>query len=85
MRNGGNYESKEPEDPKKDSKHKMFIHLFKGATGLNRFFADDPEEETVTFQRIKPGVRERAQSRSHVQNKPTKKLAMKAVPPFNAG
>jgi RIO kinase 1 len=42
---------------------------------LNRFFADDPEEENVTFKRIKPSVRERAQTRSHVQSKPTKKTS----------
>ncbi len=76
MRNGGNYESKETADPEtQDSKYMVFIHLFKGATGLNRFFTDDPEEEIVTFKRIKPGVRERAQSRSHVQSKPTKKAS----------
>ncbi len=42
---------------------------------MKSFFEDDPEEEPVTFVKIKPGVRERApaRTRSHVQAKPTRK------------
>jgi RIO kinase 1 len=40
---------------------------------LKRFFEDDPEEEPVTFEKIKPGARERARTRSHMQAKPTRK------------
>ncbi len=42
---------------------------------MNTFFTDDPEEDIVTFQKMKPGARERAQIRSHVQAKPTKKAS----------
>jgi RIO kinase 1 len=40
---------------------------------LKRFIEDDPEEEPVTFEKIKPGARERARTRSHMQAKPTRK------------
>jgi len=42
---------------------------------LKRFFEDDPEEELVTFVKIKPGVRERARTHSHVQAKPERKTS----------
>jgi RIO kinase 1 len=40
---------------------------------LKRSFEDDPEEEPVRFVKIKPGMRERAQTRSHIQAKPARK------------
>ncbi len=46
-----------------------------GAITLKRFFEDDPEEEPVTFEKIKPGVRERARTRSQMQAKPTRKTS----------
>ncbi len=42
---------------------------------MNRFFADDPEEEIVTFKKMKPGARERALTRTHIQTKPAKKAS----------
>lgn len=42
---------------------------------MNRFFADDPEEDFVTFKKMKPGARERAQTRTHIQTKPAKKAS----------
>jgi hypothetical protein len=42
---------------------------------LNRFFEDDPKEEPVTFEKIKPGARDRARTRSHMQAKPTRKTS----------
>lgn len=42
---------------------------------MTRHFDDDPEEETKTFVRIKPGARERALSRTHTQKKPTRKTS----------
>ncbi|HET9918513.1 MAG TPA: hypothetical protein VFQ30_01630, partial [Ktedonobacteraceae bacterium] len=42
---------------------------------MKRSFEHDPEEETVTFVKIKPDARERARmrSRTHSQSKPTRK------------
>ena len=42
---------------------------------MKRFFEDDPEEEPVTFEKIKPGARERARTRSQMQAKPTRKAS----------
>ncbi len=42
---------------------------------MNRFFENDPEEKPVTFEKIKPGARERARTRSHMQAKPTRKTS----------
>jgi len=47
----------------------------KGAFTLKSFFEDDAEEEPVTFVKIKPGMRERARTRSHVQAKPARKTS----------
>ena len=41
---------------------------------MKRSFEDEPEEP-VTFVKMKPGVRERSRTRSHVQSKPTKKTS----------
>src|SRR5437763_12672491 len=46
-----------------------------GANTLKISFEDDPEEELITFQKIKPGLRERARSRSHTQTKPSRKTS----------
>ena len=46
-----------------------------GANTLKISFEDDPEEELITFQKIKPGMRERARSRSHTQTKPSRKTS----------
>ena len=46
----------------------------RGVVALTRHFDDELEEET-TFVKIKPGARERARSRTHVQNKPTRKTS----------
>jgi RIO kinase 1 len=46
-----------------------------GAITLKRFFEDDPEEEPVTFEKIKPGARELARTRSHMKAKPTRKTS----------
>jgi RIO kinase 1 len=40
---------------------------------LKRSFEDDPEEELVTFVKMKPGARDRARTRSSNEAKPTKK------------
>ncbi len=40
---------------------------------MKRSFEDDPEEEFITFEKIKPDMRERARTRSHAQTKPTRK------------
>jgi RIO kinase 1 len=42
---------------------------------LKRSFKDDPEEELITFEKIKPGQRDRARIRSHAQTKPTRKAS----------
>lgn len=42
---------------------------------MKRSFEDDPEEEAITFEKIKPGKRERARIRSHTQVKPTRKTS----------
>jgi RIO kinase 1 len=42
---------------------------------LKRSFEDDPEEELITFVKIKPGKRERARYRSHAQARPTRKTS----------
>lgn len=42
---------------------------------MKRFFEHDPEEELVTFEKIKPGARERARTRSQMQVKPTRKAS----------
>ena len=42
---------------------------------MKKSFEDDPEEELITFEKIKPGQRERARMRSHTQTKPTKKAS----------
>ena len=42
---------------------------------MTRHFDDELEEETTTFVKLKPGARERARSRTHVQNKPTRKTS----------
>ncbi len=42
---------------------------------MKSFFEDDDGEEPVTFVKIKPGARERAQKRSNVQAKPEKKTS----------
>jgi RIO kinase 1 len=42
---------------------------------LKRSFEDDPEEELITFEKIKPGQRELARSRAHTQAKPTRKAS----------
>lgn len=40
-----------------------------------KLLQDDPEEESVTFVRIKPGVRDRAKGRHRTQEKPTRKTS----------
>src|SRR5437667_3687124 len=52
---------------------KRCVYALEGVYTLKSFFEDDPEEEPVTFVKMKPGVRERARTRSHVQAKPTRK------------
>jgi hypothetical protein len=47
----------------------------KGAITLKRSFEDDPEEEPITFEKIKPGARELARSHAHAQPKPTRKTS----------
>jgi len=47
---------------------------------LKSFFEDDAEEESVTFVKIKPGVRERARTRSNVQAKPVRKTSYESSP-----
>ncbi len=42
---------------------------------MKRFFDDDPDEEPVTFVKMKPGLRERARTRPHARTKPTKKTS----------
>ena len=42
---------------------------------MKRFFEENPEEEPVTFVKIKPSMRERARTRSHVQTKPARKAS----------
>ena len=42
---------------------------------MKRSFEDDPEEELITFEKIKPDMRERARTRSHAQAKPTRKAS----------
>ena len=42
---------------------------------MKRSFEDNSEEELVTFEKIKPGLRERARSRSYTQAKPTRKAS----------
>jgi RIO kinase 1 len=42
---------------------------------LKRSFEDNPEEEPITFVKIKPGKRERARSGSRAQAKPTRKAS----------
>ena len=42
---------------------------------MKRSFEDDPEEEPITFAKIKPGARERARTRSHAQAKPVRKTS----------
>jgi RIO kinase 1 len=44
-----------------------------GAITLNRLYEDDSEEELITFEKIKPGARERARTRTQAQAKPTRK------------
>jgi RIO kinase 1 len=46
-----------------------------GAITLKRFFEDDPEEVPITFEKIKPGARERARTRTQAQAKPTRKTS----------
>jgi RIO kinase 1 len=45
---------------------------------LKSFFDDEFEDEPVTFVKMKPSVRERARTRTHVQAKPTKKISYEA-------
>jgi RIO kinase 1 len=52
---------------------KRCVYPLEGAYTLKSFLEDDAEEEPVTFVKIKPGVRERARNRAHVQAKPTRK------------
>ncbi|HXX78488.1 MAG TPA: RIO1 family regulatory kinase/ATPase [Ktedonobacteraceae bacterium] len=42
---------------------------------MKKSFEDDPEEELITFEKIKPGQRERARIRSYTQTKPTRKAS----------
>jgi RIO kinase 1 len=42
---------------------------------LKRSFEDDPEEELITFEKIKPGMGKRARTRSHAKTKPTRKTS----------
>ena len=42
---------------------------------MKRSFEDDPEEEPITFVKIKPGKRELARSRPHAQSRPTRKTS----------
>ncbi len=42
---------------------------------MKRFFEDDPEEEPITFEKIKPGARERARTRTQAQAKPARKTS----------
>ncbi|HET8851768.1 MAG TPA: hypothetical protein VFN02_04520, partial [Ktedonobacteraceae bacterium] len=42
---------------------------------MKSFFEDDAEEEFITFAKMKPGPRERARGRSHVQAKPVRKTS----------
>ena len=51
-------------------KSSLFVQ---GAITLKKLFEDDPEEELITFEKIKPGSRERARSGTHTQAKPSKK------------
>jgi RIO kinase 1 len=51
------------------------VYSRNGAITLNRFFEDDPKEEPVTFEKIKPGARDRARTRSLMQAKPTRKTS----------
>src|SRR6266496_1867700 len=62
---------------RQNSMRQKVSHVFspKGAITLKRFFEDDPEEESITFEKIKPGARERARSHSHAQAKPTRKTS----------
>jgi RIO kinase 1 len=46
-----------------------------GANTLNRSFENNPENELITFEKIKPGQRELARSRSHTHAKPTRKAS----------
>ena len=47
---------------------------------MKSFFEDDAEEESVKFVKIKPGVRERARTRSNVQAKPVRKTSYESSP-----
>ena len=51
------------------------VYPYKGASTLKSFFEDDAEEEFITFEKMKPGARERARGRSHVQAKPVHKTS----------
>jgi len=42
---------------------------------LKRSFEDNPEDETVTFVKMKPGARELARARSHSADKPARKTS----------
>ncbi len=42
---------------------------------MKRSFEDDPDEELVTFVKMKPTARERARTRSYTEAKPTKKAS----------
>ena len=49
------------------------VYPLEGDYALKSFLEDDSEEEPVTFVKMKPGVRERARTRTNVQAKPTRK------------
>lgn len=42
---------------------------------MKRSFEDDPEEEPITFVKMKPGKRERSKLRSHARVRPTRKTS----------
>ncbi len=42
---------------------------------MTRHVDDELEEETTTFVKIKPGARERARTRIHVEHKPPRKTS----------
>jgi hypothetical protein len=72
LKKGGNDEpeTKKPQDVIQGTR---CVYPLTGAYTLKSFFADDPEEEPVTFVKMKPGVRERARTRTRVQAKPSRK------------
>ena len=60
--------------PRCNLEHIIYQLPIRGVVALTRHFDDELEEET-TFVKIKPGARERARSRTNVQNKPSRKTS----------